>query len=177
MPLTRNGNPYTLRAKRLCPQCHEMTDQTATSCRYSTPETPKVPPILIKHIEWLCDWCGSYEEEVKETPEPTEKTMLVKRLLSLPEDYDVLGFTLSSEANVISIKIRLPDFDMGELRAIQYKQQETGFITVDELIKVQRAGYRQPIAVPPKPQPRDVEAMQKKARQRALAGDTRPPWR
>ncbi len=79
----------------------------------------------------------------------------MKRLLSLPEDYEVLGFTLSSEANVISIKIRLPDFDMGELRAIQYKQQETGFITVDELIKVQRAGYRQPTAIPPKPQPCD----------------------
>jgi len=177
MPLTRNGDHYALRAKRLCAQCHEMTDQTATSCRYSTPEIPKVPPIQIKRVEWLCDWCGSYEEEVKEIPEPTEKTMLVKRLLSLPEDYDVLGFTLSSEANVISIKIRLPDFDMGELRAIQYKQQETGFITVDELIKVQRAGYKQPIAVPPKPEPRDVATLRKKERQRAFAGDTRPPWR
>ena len=177
MPLTRNGNLYTLRAKRLCTQCHEMTDQTATSCRYSIPEPPKVPPILIKRIEWLCDWCGSYEEEVKETLEPTEKTLIVKRLLSLPEDYDVLGFTLSSEANVISIKIRLPDFDMGELRAIQYKQQETGFITVEELIKVQRAGYRQPIAIPPKLQPRDVATLQKKARQRAFAGDPKLPWR
>jgi hypothetical protein len=153
-----------------------MTDQTATSCRYSFPEIPKVPPTLIKRIEWLCDWCGGYEEEVKESLEPTDKAMIVKRLLSLPEDYDVLGFTLSSEANVISIKIRLPNFDMGELRAIQYKQQETGFISVDELIKVQRAGYKQPTAVPPKPQPRDVATFRKKERQRAFAGDPRP-WR
>jgi hypothetical protein len=63
---------------------------------------------------------------------------------------------------------------MGELRAIQYKQQETGFITVDELIKVQRAGYRQPTAAPPKPEPRDVAALRKKERQRAFAG---PSWR
>jgi hypothetical protein len=174
MPLTRSGNHYTLRAKRLCPQCHEMTDQTATSCRYDSSEIPKVPPILIKRIEWLCDWCGSYEEEVKETLKPTDRTMILKRLLSLPEEYDVLGFTLSSEANVISMKIRLPDFDMSELRAIQDKQKETGFITVEELIKVQRAGYRQPVAVPPKPQPRDVAMLQKKERQRAFAGEPRP---
>jgi hypothetical protein len=153
-----------------------MTDQTATSCSYSAPEIPKVPPVLIKRIEWVCDWCGSYEEEVKETLKPTDRTMIVKRLLSLPEDYDVLGFTLSSKANVISIKIRLPDFDMGELRAIQDKQQETGFITVDELIKVQRAGYRQPTAVPRKPQPRDVATLRRKERQRAFAGEPRP-WR
>jgi hypothetical protein len=146
-----------------------MTDQTAISCRYSAPETPKVPPILIKRVEWLCDWCGSYEEEVKETPEPTEKTMIVKRLLSLPEDYDVLGYTLSSEANVISIKIRLPDFDMGELRAIQYKQQETGFITVNELIKVRRAGYKTTTRVPPKPQPSDIETLRKRAKQKAFS--------
>jgi len=100
--------------------------------------------------------------------------MLVKRLLSIPEEYDVLGFTISSEANEISIKIRLPDFDMGELRAIQYKQQETGFITVDELIKVQRAGYKQPVAAPPKPQPQDVATRQKMERQRAFADEPRP---
>jgi len=174
MPLTRSGDHYALRAKRLCAQCHEMTDQTATSCRYDAPDIPKVPPILIKRIKWLCDWCGNYEDEVKETLQPTERTMIVTRLLSFPEEYDVLGFTLSSEANVVSIKIRLPDFDMGELRAIQNKQQETGFITVDELIKVQRAGYKQPTAVPPKTPPRDRTMLRQKERQRAFAGDPRP---
>jgi membrane-associated phospholipid phosphatase len=33
---------------------------------------------------------------------------------------------------LVSIKIRLPNFDLGELRAIQYKQRQTGFITVQE---------------------------------------------
>jgi hypothetical protein len=153
-----------------------MTDQTATTCRYTAPKVPKNPRTKIKRIEWSCNWCGNSEEEVKETLEPTDKTMIVKRLLSLPADYDVLGFTLSSEANVISLKIRVPDFNMGELREIQYKQQETGFITVDELIKVQRAGYKEPTAVPPKPQPRDVATIRKKERQRAFAEDSRA-WR
>jgi len=100
--------------------------------------------------------------------------MLLKRLLSLQDDYDVLGFTLSSERNVISIKIRLPDFDMAELRAIQWKQRETGFITVEDLIKVQRAGYKRPTSVPPKPQPHDAAALLKVRRQRVFSGDFRP---
>jgi hypothetical protein len=98
----------------------------------------------------------------------------MKHLLSIPDDYDVLGFTLSSESDGVSIKFRLPDFDMGELRAIQFKQRKTGFITVEELNKVQRAGYKQPKAVPPKPQPRDVATLRKRERQQAFAGGPRP---
>jgi hypothetical protein len=91
----------------------------------------------LKRIEWICDWCDNCEEEVKEVLEPTEKSMIFNRLLRIADDYDVLGFTLSSEPNVVSIRIRLPDFDMGEMRAIQHKQLETGFITVDELGRLQ----------------------------------------
>jgi hypothetical protein len=123
---------------------------------------------------WLCDWCGNLNEEVKESVEPTDKEKLVKKLLSLLEEYDVLGFTLSSEPNVISIKIRLPDFDMDELRAIRWKQRETGFITAEELMKVQRAGYKRPIIVPPKPEPRDVATLRKLERQRAFSANPRP---
>jgi len=159
---------YNIRDKRLCPQCHEVTDQTATTFRYDTPEAAKVPQVLMKRIGWVCDCCGNYEEEIKETPVPTDKAKIMKRLLSIQDDYDVLGFTLSSESDGVSIKFRLPDFDMGELRAIQWKQRETGFITVEELIKVQRAGYKHPKAVP-----RDVATLQKRERQQAFAGEPR----
>ncbi len=147
----RSSSHYAIHTQRPCTACHQTTDQTSVGCRYSALEVPKVPKAYLKHIEWVCDWCGNCEDEVKEIPEPTDKTKIVKRLLSIKEDYDVLGFTLNSEPNVISIKIRLPDFDMAELRAIQCKQRETGFITADELIKVQRAGYQRPTVVPPKP--------------------------
>jgi len=163
-----------IRARRFCAECGEITEQTAASCRYDTPPAAAVPPVLVKRIEWLCGACGGYNEEIKQTIAPTDKASLMKRLLSISDDYDVLGFTLSSEPNVISIKIRLPDFDMSELRAIQSKQRETGFITVGELMKVQRAGYKQPIAVPPKPQPRDVATLRKRERQRVFSGDPRP---
>jgi hypothetical protein len=62
---------------------------------------------------------------------------------------------------------------MGEMRAIQQKQRETGFITVDELIRVQRAGYKHPAAVPPKPQPHDAATLRKRERQLAFAGGPR----
>jgi hypothetical protein len=165
---------YAIHAQRPCPTCHQTTDQTSVGCKYSTVDVPKVPKSYLKHIQWVCDWCGNCDEEIKEVLEATDKTKIVKRLLSIKEDYDILGFTLSSEPNVISIKIRLPSFDMGELRAIQWKQRETGFITVDELLKVQRAGYQRPTVVPPKPQPQDVATLRKRERQRGFAGGPRP---
>jgi len=47
------------------------------------------------------------------------RAMIAKRLLRIPEDYDVLGYRLNSDAEGVSIKIKVPDFDMGEMRAIQ----------------------------------------------------------
>jgi len=174
MPLTTNGNHYTLRTKRPCTQCHQVTDQTAISCSYSDPEVPKAPPVLVKRLRWVCDWCDNIDDEIKEVLQPTDKTRLVNRLLSLPEEYDVLGCIVSSEPNVISVRIRLPEFDMSEVRAIQYKQKETGFITVDELIKVQRAGYNSPNEVPPRPEPRDLGTLRTRARQKAFNGLRQP---
>ncbi|MGP8068737.1 MAG: hypothetical protein ACLP5V_02480 [Candidatus Bathyarchaeia archaeon] len=174
MPLARNSSRYAIQTHRQCTTCHLITDQTSVGCRYSDVEIPKVPKTYLKHVEWVCDWCGNCEEEIKEVRESTNQAKIVKRLLSIKEEYDVLGFTLSSERDGISIKFRLPDFDMGEMRAIQYKQQETGFITADELMKVQRAGYKGPAAVPPKLQPRDVATLRKRERQRAFAGGPRP---
>ena len=173
MSLTSRRDRYAIRTKRLCNQCLEMTDQRAISYRVDPAKSDR-PLVLVKHVVWLCDWCGNLNEEVKETAEPTDKAKLVRKLLSLPEEYDVLGFTLSSESNVISIRIRLPDFDMSELRAIQWKQRETGFITAEELMKIQRAGFKRPVAVPPKPEPRDVATLRKLERQRAFSSDPRP---
>ena len=173
MSSTNANNCYPNRTKRTCTQCQQVTDQTATSYRYSDSNEPKVPAVQIKHIEWLCNWCGTIQDEAKEIPVPTDRTKLIRRLLSLSDDYDVVGIHLTSEPNVISVRIRLPDFDLGELRAIQWKQCETGFITADELMRVQKAGYKQPTAIPPK-QPRNVATLRKMQRQRAFTGECRP---
>ncbi len=105
---------------------------------------------------------------------PSDRIKIIRRFLSLSDDYDLRGLVIEAGAGELVFRIRLPDFDMGEMRAIQYKQEETGFITVDELIKVQPAGYTRPTAIPPKPQPREVATLRKRERQRAFAEGPRP---
>ena len=56
------------------------------------------------------------------------------------------------------------------MRAIQYKQEETGFITADELMRLQNAGFNRPREVPPKPQPKDRRILRERARQRMFVG-------
>lgn len=144
------------------------------SCRYRAPDEPKAPSVLVRTVQWHCERCDQVQEEVKEVVEPTDRIRIIRRLLALSEDYDLLGMRVEGRADELIFHIRMPDFDMGEMRAIQYKQQETGFITVDELIRVQRAGYKSPSDVPPKPQPKDRATLRERARQRAFAGDPKP---
>lgn len=143
------------------------------SCKYSATPEPKVPPAYLKTIEWLCDLCDNYEAEVKEVLEVTDKAMIMNRLMRIPDDYDVLGFSITSEADGISFKIRLPDYDMGEIRAIKVKSQETGFISVDELMQLQKAGFNRPREVPPKPRPKDRSILRERGRQRMFEGEPR----
>ena len=105
---------------------------------------------------------------------PSDRVKIIRRFLSLQDDYDLLGLEVEAKADELLFRVRLPDYDMGEMRAIQHKQRETGFITVDELIRVQRAGYKHPAAIPPKPQPHDAATLRKRERQLAFAGDSRP---
>ncbi len=146
----------------------------SSGCRYSTPEKLKAPSALIRNVTWFCQLCDQEEVESKEIALPSDRMKIIRRFLSLSEDYDLLGLEIEGRADELVFRVRLPDFDMGEMRAIQYKQQETGFITADELMKVQRAGYKRPVAVPPKPQPRDVATLRKRERQRAFAECPRP---
>jgi hypothetical protein len=123
---------------------------------------------LIRTVTWICQWCEGTEEEVKEVAVPTDRLKIIRRFLSLSNDYDLLGLKVEARVDELVFRVRLPDFDMGEMRAIQFKQQETGFITVEELMKVKRAGYGTPREVPPRPEPRDPTAMRERARQQAF---------
>jgi hypothetical protein len=124
-------------------------------------------------MEWICETCESIEEEIKQVYEPTDKARIFNRLLKIPNDYDILDLSISSEADGITMKIRLPDYDMGEVRAIQAKAQETGFISVNELMQLQKAGFNRPAEVPPKPSPKDRRTLRERARQRMFQGEPR----
>jgi hypothetical protein len=45
-----------MHAKGPCPNCHEVTDRTAVSCRYNASREPKVLAVYLKRLEWVCDW-------------------------------------------------------------------------------------------------------------------------
>jgi hypothetical protein len=110
------------------------------------------------------------EEEVKQVYEPTDKVRIINRLLRIPEDYDFIKMRIESLPDEIVLRIKVPDFDPSEMRAIQHKQQETGFINVDELIRLQKAGFRRPMDVPPKPTPKG-NRLRERATQRMFIGE------
>ena len=139
------------------------------------PDEPKAVGVLIKTLEWHCERCGQIEEEAKQIVEASDRVRIIRRLLTLSDDYDILSMRVEGRPDELVFHIRLPDSDLGEARAIQRKQQETGFITVEELLKVQRAGYKSTAQVPPKPQPRSRTTLRERARQRAFAAHPRLP--
>ncbi|GEM_PF-773423 len=173
MPFTHGGKHYSLRAKRHCNQCKTITAQTAVSCRYTAAPEPKVPPVYIKELQWYCETCDQTEVEKKEIVEPTDKTRIFRRLQSIAEDYDIISMKIESLPNEIVFRIQLPDFNMGEIRAIKAKATEIGFIKVSELMKLQKAGYHRVVEVPPKPQPKDKHVLRQRARQRMFVGEPR----
>jgi hypothetical protein len=173
MPFNGSSN-YTIRAERWCSLCNTRTPQISCGCRYSNPDKLKVPSVLIRNVTWACQRCDQLEVEAKEVALPSDRMKIIRRFLSLSDDYDLKGLVIEAGAGELVFRVRLPDFDMGEMRAIQYKQEETGFITVDELLKIQRAGYQRPTVIPPKPQPQDVATLRKRERQHAFARDPRP---
>jgi len=167
MPTSSN---YTIRTERWCRTCNARTPQVSFRCRYSTPDKLKVPAVLVRNVTWVCQWCDQEEVESKEVVIPTDRVKIIRRFLSFSDDYDVLGLEIEAKPDELVFHVRVPDFDLNEVRAIKFKQQETGFITVDELMRVQRAGYKRPAGVPPKPQPQDVATLRRRERQQAFAG-------
>ena len=175
MPFTANGKHYSARAKRLCKRCGSETEQEMVTNRMRSTPQPTVPLTYIREQERFCTQCDNIEKVTKEVTEPTDKQRIFNRLLRLSEDYDIQTLNIESKANELVLRVRLPDFDMSEGRAVQYKQQETGFITVEELMRLQKAVYRRPRDVPPKPQPKDRRILKERARQRMFLGEPRSP--
>jgi hypothetical protein len=169
VPFGRNGQHYAMRANRMCRECKMETPQLCIWIRYRATDPPTVPTSYERHQNWACETCGFNEEEIKTVQEPTDKIRIINRLLGLGDDYDFIKVDLSSRANDIILRVRTPDFDPSELRAVQNKQRETGFISVAELMTVQKAGFRRPLDVPPKPQPKSPRERRERALRRIFS--------
>jgi hypothetical protein len=168
-----SGKHFTMRAERECAICHELTWQLCCGYRYRAWPEPTVPMSYRKELTWVCELCGENTVEVKQAYEPTDRLRIIKRLLRFTDDYDFIKIRISSQPNEILVRIQVPDFDPSQIRAIQSKQQISGFISAGELMQLRKAGFRDCRDVPPKPQPRDPGILRERARQLAFHGDPR----
>jgi len=139
MTVGPSGKHMTIRALRPCAKCKSSTQHLCYGIRYEKPEP--TTESYVKHMFWTCQTCGEPSEELREVPEPTERTMLTQRLLRVGEDYDVKSVSIQSEANAVTLRIEFPDYDPARLRRLAFKLEE-GYINVGELMELHKAGFR-----------------------------------
>jgi len=133
------GRDMTIRAQRECVKCHALTWQICYGIRYEKPD-PAADHHL-KHMFWACERCSESSEELKEIPEPTERLMLIKRLLKVGADYDVKAVSIQSDANAVTLRVEFPSYDPAKLSRVARKL-EGGFINMGELMELHQAGFR-----------------------------------
>jgi hypothetical protein len=86
--ITRSGKVLQYHGKKFCVTCGEVRDHTCFHMAYRKSELSD--DAYRKEERWNCDQCHTDKVIVKEIPIPTEKTMLVKLLMSLSEKYEYL---------------------------------------------------------------------------------------
>ena len=69
-----------------------------------------------KTERWNCDRCHTDKVIVKEIPEPSDKALLVKLLMSLSEKYELGGTTISVGFQEVRATFRFPEHNMPKLR-------------------------------------------------------------
>jgi len=135
-----SGKRINIRAFRKCLKCGISTEHVCYGLRYEKPD--HASESYVKHMSWACERCGESYEELKEVPEPTERLMLIIRLLKVGEDYDVKNVSIQSHGNRVILTVEFPDYDSARLRRLTYKMEEEGFINVAKLIELHEAGFR-----------------------------------
>jgi hypothetical protein len=111
-----------------------------------------------KEERWNCDRCHTDKIVVKEIPIPTEKTKLVKLLMSLSEKYELQGSTISVEAREVRAVFRFPEHDLPKLREIADDWAERGYISAKHLLMLENAGMADVAKIPPRWAPSKREA-------------------
>jgi hypothetical protein len=125
-----------------------MTGHTCFYMKYR--KSPTNDDAIQKEERWVCDNCHTERIVVKEIPNPTEKPMLVKHLMSLGERYELAGMTVTVQVNAVVAKFRFPEHDLPKLREIAYNWAERGYITARQLLMLERAGMADVARIPPR---------------------------
>jgi hypothetical protein len=154
--ITSNGKVLEYHGQKYCVTCKQIMDHTCFHMAYRKSETSD--DAYCKEERWNCDKCHTDKIVVKEIPIPTEKTKLVKPLMSLSEKYELQGSTISVEAREVRAVFRFPEHDLPKLRAIAESWADRGYITAKDLLKLEKAGMRDVAKIPPKWALRNVSA-------------------
>ena len=154
--ITSSGKVLQYHGKKLCIKCNRITNHTCFHMRYRKSETND--DAYEKTERWVCDVCHTDKTIVKEIPEPTEKSMLVKLLMSLGEKYELAGSTIEVRFNEVRATFRFPEHDLPKLREIANNWAERGYINGKHLLMLQKAGMADVLKIPPKGAPSKREA-------------------
>jgi hypothetical protein len=146
--ITSSGRVLQYHGKRLCLKCNRMTDHTCFYIKYR--KSPKNDDAIQKEERWVCDNCHAERIVVKEIPNPTEKSMLVRHLMSLSERYELAGTTVSVKMNAVVATFRFPEHDLPKLREIANNWAERGYINAKNLLMLQKAGMADVAKIPPR---------------------------
>jgi hypothetical protein len=95
---------------------------------------------------------------VKEIPIPTEKTILVKLLMSLSERYELQGTRISVDYREVRATFIFPEHDLRKLREIANDWAERGYINTKHLLMLEKAGMADVAKIPPRWAPSKREA-------------------
>jgi hypothetical protein len=113
---------------------------------------------------WNCDRCHRDKVIVKEIPIPTEKTMLVKLLMSLSEKYELQGTRISVDYREVRAVFTFPEHDLPKLREIANDWAERGYINAKHLLMLEKAGVADVAKIPLRWAPSKREARRETTR-------------
>lgn len=132
--ITSNGKVLEYHGQQYCLTCKQITDHTCFHMAYRKSE--KSDDAYRREERWNCDQCHTDKIVVKEIPIPTEKTKLVKLLMSLSEKYELQGSAISVSYREVRAVFTFPEHDLPKLREIAENWADRGYITAKDLLKL-----------------------------------------
>jgi NAD-dependent SIR2 family protein deacetylase len=134
--ITSGGKIIEIHGQKYCVTCKQTRDHTCFWMSYRKSEISD--DFYKKEERWNCDRCHTKRIVTKEIPIPTEKTMLVKLLMSLSEKYELKGSTITVGLHEVKATFRFPEEDLPKLREIANNWAERGYITAKHLLMLEK---------------------------------------
>jgi hypothetical protein len=134
------GRTAKYSAKRFCPKCKTTTDHLCS--RVSSRESEKPEDLNIVTRVWSCLVCGYGYDQVVEIPMPTEGGMILKRLMTVTNDYYVKRTSVTSKGLHVILDVELYPFEPEPVIRIIEKLEENQYINALELDRLRKAGLR-----------------------------------